>query len=190
MSDWLETIYGPIPAALLLRAQRIRLLICDVDGVLTNGYLYRDSQGGEIKSFHVHDGYGIRRLQAINIRVAIITCGKSRMVSDRATQLGIEWVYQDQAEKTVAFHQLLQRGQLLPQQVAYIGDDLIDWPVLREVGLAACVADAHPWLLSRVHYVTRKPGGAGAVRELCDLLLLANQQFPGDDASIATGSQP
>jgi 3-deoxy-D-manno-octulosonate 8-phosphate phosphatase (KDO 8-P phosphatase) len=179
MSEWVETVYGPIKSTLLTQAERIRLLICDVDGVLSNGLIYRDSRGEELKSFHVHDGYGFRLLQAAGLEVALITAGTSRMVSDRAAMLGIEHLYQGQREKVLPFKQLLQRLQLTPAQVAYIGDDLIDWPVLQQVGLAVAVANAHPWLLQRVHYVTRKMGGAGAVRELCDLLLLAKGRFPG-----------
>ncbi|WP_253307053.1 3-deoxy-manno-octulosonate-8-phosphatase KdsC [unidentified bacterial endosymbiont] len=186
MGDWVETVYGPINATLLTQAQRVRLLICDVDGVLSNGLIYRDSRGEELKSFHVQDGYGIRLLQALGLEVALITGGTSRMVNDRAAMLGIEHLYQGQREKVTPFQQLLQRLQLTADQVAYIGDDLIDWPVLQQVGLAVAVTDAHPWLLPRVHYVTRKAGGQGAVRELCDLLLLAHQQFPGMELSPAS----
>lgn len=186
MSDWVETVYGPIKSTLLTQAQRIRLLICDVDGVLSDGLIYRDSRGEEIKSFHVQDGYGVRLLQAAGLEVAIITAGTSRMVSDRAAMLGIEYLYQGQRDKVTPFQQLLQRLHLTADQVAYVGDDLIDWPVLQRVGLAVAVADAHPWLLQRVHYVTRRAGGRGAVRELCDLLLLAQQRFPGVELPMAS----
>jgi 3-deoxy-D-manno-octulosonate 8-phosphate phosphatase (KDO 8-P phosphatase) len=184
VSDWIETVYGPIKSTLLKQAQRIALLICDVDGVLSNGLIYRDSRGEELKNFHVQDGYGIRLLQAAGLEVAIITGGTSRMVSDRAAMLGIEYLYQGHRDKVAPFKALLKRLQLTADQVAYIGDDLIDWPVLQQVGLAVTVSNAHPWLLPRVHYVTRKAGGEGAVRELCDLLLLAHGQFPGVELSL------
>ena len=147
----LATCYGPVSQAFLDRAAKIRLLILDVDGVLSDGLIYMGNHGEELKAFNVRDGYGIRCALTSGIEVAIITGRKAKLVEDRCQTLGITHLY----------------------EVAYIGDDLIDWPVMAEVGLSVAVADAHPLLLPRANYVTRINGGRGAVREVCDLLLLA-----------------
>ncbi|MBW7981636.1 3-deoxy-manno-octulosonate-8-phosphatase KdsC [Enterobacillus tribolii] len=171
------TCYGPTDASVMVRAEKIRLLICDVDGVLSDGLIYMGNQGEELKAFNVRDGYGIRCLITQGVEVAIITGRTSQLVADRATTLGISHLYQGQSDKLLAFNQLLGQLNLKPEQVAYIGDDLIDWPVMDKVGLPVAVADAHPLLLQRVAqrsgYVTRIAGGRGAVRELCDLILQA-----------------
>lgn len=152
-------------------AADIRLVICDVDGVLSDGLIYMGNNGEELKAFNVRDGYGIRCLITEGIHVAIITGRQSKLVADRAATLGIEHLYQGQSDKLIAFEKILSDLNLQPNQVAYIGDDLIDWPVMAKVGLSVAVADAHPILLQRAQYVTRIVGGRGAVRELCDLIL-------------------
>lgn len=167
------TCYGPVDASVMARASQIRLLICDVDGVLSDGLIYMGNQGEELKAFNVRDGYGIRCLITQDIDVAIITGRSSQLVADRAATLGINHLYQGQSDKLLAFNQLLGQLNLKPEQVAYIGDDLIDWPVMARAGLSVAVADAHPLLLQRAGYVTRIAGGRGAVRELCDLILQA-----------------
>ncbi|MGL4270513.1 MAG: 3-deoxy-manno-octulosonate-8-phosphatase KdsC [Plesiomonas sp.] len=169
----IETCYGAVERRVVERAAQIKLLICDVDGVLSDGLIYMGNQGEELKAFHVRDGYGIRCLLTSDIEVGIITGRSSQLVADRAKTLGINHLYQGQLDKIVAFNALLAKLQLRPEQVAYIGDDLIDWPVMQQVGLSVCVADAHPMLLPRAHYTTHLRGGHGAVRELCDLILLA-----------------
>lgn len=167
----IATCYGPVARKIMDSAADIRLVICDVDGVLSDGLIYMGNNGEELKAFNVRDGYGIRCLITENIHVAIITGRQSKLVADRATTLGIEHLYQGQSDKLIAFEKILSDLNLQPHQVAYIGDDLIDWPVMAKVGLSVAVADAHPILLQRAQYVTRIAGGRGAVRELCDLIL-------------------
>jgi 3-deoxy-D-manno-octulosonate 8-phosphate phosphatase (KDO 8-P phosphatase) len=167
----IATCYGPVARKIMDCAAEIRLVICDVDGVLSDGLIYMGNNGEELKAFNVRDGYGIRCLITEGIHVAIITGRQSKLVADRATTLGIEHLYQGQSDKLIAFEKILADLNLQPHQVSYIGDDLIDWPVMAKVGLSVTVADAHPILLQRAQYVTRIAGGRGAVRELCDLIL-------------------
>ena len=131
------------------------------------------NNGEELKAFNVRDGYGIRCALTSDIEVAIITGRNAKLVEDRCQTLGITHLYQGQSDKLLAFRELLNKLAVSADEVAYIGDDLIDWPVMAEVGLSIAVADAHPLLLPRADYVTRINGGRGAVREVCDLLLLA-----------------
>ncbi|PLO72922.1 3-deoxy-manno-octulosonate-8-phosphatase KdsC, partial [Klebsiella pneumoniae] len=135
--------------------------------------IYMGNHGEELKAFNVRDGYGIRCALTSGIEVAIITGRKAKLVEDRCQTLGITHLYQGQSDKLLAFRDLTDKLHVRPEEVAYIGDDLIDWPVMAEVGLSVAVADAHPLLLPRANYVTRINGGRGAVREVCDLLLLA-----------------
>lgn len=167
----IATCYGLVARKIMDSAADIRLVICDVDGVLSDGLIYMGNNGEELKAFNVRDGYGIRCLITEGIHVAIITGRQSKLVADRAATLGIEHLYQGQSDKLIAFEKILSDLNLQPNQVAYIGDDLIDWPVMAKVGLSVAVADAHPILLQRAQYVTRIAGGRGAVRELCDLIL-------------------
>lgn len=169
----LATCYGPVSADVITRAENIRLLILDVDGVLSDGLIYMGNNGEELKAFNVRDGYGIRCALTSGIEVAIITGRKAKLVEDRCATLGITHLYQGQSDKLVAFGDLLSKLAIAPENVAYVGDDLIDWPVMAQVGLSVAVADAHPLLIPRADYVTHIDGGRGAVREVCDLLLLA-----------------
>jgi 3-deoxy-D-manno-octulosonate 8-phosphate phosphatase (KDO 8-P phosphatase) len=153
------------------RLQKIRLLLLDVDGVMTDGLIVYDDRGGEIKAFDVKDGHGLKLLQRAGIRVGIITGRQSTVVDRRAAELGIDLVYQGAKDKLVPFLEILNTTGLTAEQVAYVGDDYPDLPILRRVGFAATVADALDELKSHVHYVTNKAGGRGAVREICDLLL-------------------
>lgn len=174
-----DTCYGPVEQDVIARANKIRLLICDVDGVLSDGLIFMGNHGEELKAFSVRDGYGIRCLKTSDIEVAIITGRSAKLLEDRAKTLGISYLYQGQYDKRLAFHDLLKKLSLTAAQVAYIGDDLIDWPVMAQVGLAVAVADAHPLLTPKAHYVTRIVGGHGAVRELCDIILLAQNKLEG-----------
>ncbi|MGV7962976.1 3-deoxy-manno-octulosonate-8-phosphatase KdsC [Photorhabdus tasmaniensis] len=174
---YLDTCYGPVNKDIIEKAGRIRLLICDVDGVMSDGLIYMGNNGEELKTFNVRDGYGIRCLITSGIEVAIITGRKAKLLEDRANTLGITHLYQGQSDKVLAYRELLDKLGLTPEQVAYIGDDLIDWPVMEQVGLSVAVADAHPLLLPKAHYVTRIAGGRGAVRELCDLVLFAQNKL-------------
>ncbi|EJL91461.1 3-deoxy-manno-octulosonate-8-phosphatase KdsC [Pantoea sp. BIGb0393] len=172
-----ETCYGPVSAEVMARAAQIRLLICDVDGVMSDGVIYMGNSGEELKAFNVRDGYGVRCLLTSGVEVAIITGRKAKLLEDRCKTLGITHLYQGQSDKLLAWRELLDKLSLTAEQVAYIGDDLIDWPVMAQAGLSVAVADAHPVLLPRAHYVTRIAGGRGAVRELCDLILIAQNKF-------------
>ncbi len=176
----LSTCYGPVSAQVIERAAQIRLLILDVDGVMSDGLIYMGNSGEELKAFNVRDGYGIRCALTSGIEVAIITGRKAKLLEDRCETLGITHLYQGQSDKLLAFRELVDKLSLSADQIAYIGDDLIDWPVMAQVGLSVAVADAHPVLLPRAHYVTRIAGGRGAVREICDLILIAQDKF--DDA--------
>ena len=175
----INTCYGSVSKDVFQRAANIRLLICDVDGVMSDGLIYMGNHGEELKAFNVRDGYGIRCLITSDIEVAIITGRNAKLVENRAKTLGITHLYQGQSNKLVAFEKILSDLSLSPSQVAYIGDDLIDWPVMEKVGLSVAVADAHPLLLPKAHYVTRIASGRGAVRELCDLILQAQGKLEG-----------
>ena len=157
----------------LAAGRRIRLLVLDVDGVLTDGRLTLDAQGDETKTFHVRDGHGIKLLQAQGTEVSIITARHSPALAYRAHELGIHRVYQGYQDKCLAYTELKISLGLEDEAVAYMGDDLLDLPILIRAGLAAAPADAHSEVLKRVHWHSRLGGGRGAVRELCDLLLQA-----------------
>lgn len=158
---------------LLERAARVRLLALDVDGVLTDGRLYFDRQGNELKAFHTRDGLGLKALQACGITLALITGRQSEMVTQRAASLGIQHVYQGSDNKLDAYLDLLAKTALDDAQVCYAGDDWVDLPLLRRCGLAVTVPAADEALFEHVHWVTRREGGMGAVRDICNLLLTA-----------------
>lgn len=150
---------------------KIKLLILDVDGVMTDGRITYDNNGGEIKSFDVKDGHGLKLLQRAGIKVGIITGRKSAVVERRAAELDIELLYQGVRDKRLPFNEILDKQSLLPEEVAYVGDDVVDLPVMRRVGFAATVADAVDDVKPFAHLVTKRDGGRGAVREICDFLL-------------------
>lgn len=153
------------------RAQHIRLLLLDVDGVMTDGRIIYDGNGVESKFFNVKDGFGIKQLQRAGIEVGIISGRHSKVSADRAAELGIDIVYQKVSDKLVPYQEILRHKGLSDRQVAYMGDDIMDLPILKRVGLAAAPADAVGDVLPHVHYVAANRGGWGAVRELCDLIL-------------------
>lgn len=164
---------GRFDPLLLERASRIRLLALDVDGILTDGRLYYDNAGNESKAFSTRDGLGLRLLALQGIELALITARSSEIVSRRARELGIERIFQGSIRKLDAFHELLAATGLDAEQVCYAGDDWLDIPVLDRAGLAVTVADGDKVVRGRVHWVTANPGGRGAVREICDLILAA-----------------
>lgn len=165
-------------------ASSIRLLILDVDGVLTDGRLYFGPRGEALKAFHVRDGFGIKQLSHIGVWAAVISGRHSPAVARRCRELGIERVIQGADDKRAAFHRLRTELGLEPSVCACIGDDSPDVPIMQEVGLAFAVADAHPDALDAAHYVTSLPGGRGAVREVCDRLVAAHASSQG----VAKGS--
>ncbi|MBV52553.1 MAG: 3-deoxy-D-manno-octulosonate 8-phosphate phosphatase [Coxiellaceae bacterium] len=166
----------PFTQPLVNIAQRIRLLILDVDGVLTNGAVTLCSNGEDIKSFHSHDGHGIRAIQEAGIAVAIISGRTSQAVSLRMNELDVKQVYQGQKDKTLAFQELLEYYQLTPEEVAYMGDDIPDLAVMKQVSLPIAVANAVPAVKEGAVWQTVKTGGMGAVREACDCILQAQTQ--------------
>lgn len=155
------------------RAKKIRMLVLDVDGVLSNGYIIIDDQGKELKQFHIHDGLGIVVLQEMGIEVAIISGRKNRLVTHRMQQLGITKIYQGHSNKIIPYETLKADSQLMDEQIAYMGDDLIDIPLFKRVGLAITVPNAIPLAKEQAHYQTTHSGGQGAVREVCELLMEA-----------------
>ncbi len=164
------------------RALKIKLVIFDVDGVLTNGRLTYGHNGQESKVFHVRDGQGMKMLQQSGVMIAIITARRSQAVTHRMTDLGIEHVYQGQINKRIAFEDLCNKLALQADQVAYVGDDLIDLPVMTRVGLAVATADAHDIVIDNAHWQTSIKGGAGAAREVCEFIMKAQGTF---DALLA-----
>ncbi|MCW9058575.1 MAG: 3-deoxy-manno-octulosonate-8-phosphatase KdsC [Gammaproteobacteria bacterium] len=158
---------------ILEKAARIRLLIFDVDGVLTDGSLFLGDDGQEYKAFHSRDGHGIKMLLSHGMEVAIITGRTSEVVKHRMANLGVKRIYQGQHDKTVAFLELLAEMNLSADQVAYVGDDVVDLPVMRQVGLAIAVQDAHPLVKKHAHWQTPSGGGRGAGRDVCEMLLEA-----------------
>jgi 3-deoxy-D-manno-octulosonate 8-phosphate phosphatase (KDO 8-P phosphatase) len=158
---------------LLSAAKKIKLLILDVDGVMTDGSIILDNFGNELKSFHVRDGHGIKMLMQAGIQVALITGRQSKIVERRAYELGIEDVFQKCYDKKIAYDELTQKYSLDDSEIAYVGDDIVDIPVLRKAGFPIVVADAHEEVKAFAQFITIKDGGKGAVREICDLLLKA-----------------
>ncbi len=163
--------------AAMARAAQVKLMIFDVDGVLTDGGLYFGVEGESIKRFHVHDGQGIRLLQESGVATAIITARQSPILLRRVADLGIHHVQQGIHNKLDAFEKLLEQTGLKPEVCGFAGDDIIDLPVLTRVGFAVGVPNGHPEVTARVHYVTQEPGGNGAVRNICDFILRAQGNY-------------
>jgi len=159
------------------RAKQVRLMIFDVDGVLTDGGLRYGAQGETLKTFHVLDGHGIKLLQQFNVTVAIISARESAIVVKRAADLGISMLQQGVHDKRAAFAQLLAESGFAAEQCGYMGDDLIDLPVMTRVGFCASVPNAHPEVRSRAHWVSNSLGGHGAAREVCDFILRAQGNY-------------
>jgi 3-deoxy-D-manno-octulosonate 8-phosphate phosphatase (KDO 8-P phosphatase) len=159
------------------KATRVKLLIMDVDGVLTDGTAFYGSEGFEAIGFNVKDGTGIKYLHRSGIRTALLSGRNVAAVRERARVLGIDLVYQGIKVKIEAYEDLLRETGLTEDEVAYIGDDLPDIPVMRRVGFAAAVADAMPEVAPHADYVTEEPGGRGAVRELAELILKAQGKW-------------
>ena len=153
------------------RGGKIKLLIMDVDGVLTPGYMVITSLGEEIKVFNVHDGFGITLWRKAGLKSAIITAGRTDALIKRAECLKIDKLYQNARDKLVAYNRLKSNFKVMDEEVAFIGDDLIDLPVLKRAGLSCCVSNAHDQVKESVHYLCKREGGKGAVREVIDIIL-------------------
>jgi len=157
--------------------RRIELILSDVDGVLTDGGIWYDNQGVELKAFHIRDGLGIKLWQRAGFKFGLLTARTSHIVKLRALELGIDLVRQGFENKLPAAQDILRELQLEPDQVCYIGDDLTDLPVIRHVGLGVAVADAVSEVRSAATYITKSPGGRGAVRELVELVLKGKNRW-------------
>ncbi len=158
---------------ILEKAAQIRLVVFDVDGVLTDGSLFLGDDGQEYKAFHSRDGLGMKMLHRSGVEIGIITARESEVVRHRMASLDIEHVYQGRLEKLPAFEDLVAKLGLAAEQAAYVGDDVVDLPVLRRAGLAIAVADAHPLVKQHAHWQTPHPGGHGAARDVCELIMEA-----------------
>jgi 3-deoxy-D-manno-octulosonate 8-phosphate phosphatase (KDO 8-P phosphatase) len=158
---------------ILEKAKNIKVVIFDVDGVLTDGSLFIGDDGQEYKAFNSRDGHGMKMLQKTGVEIAIITGRTSEVVKHRIKDLGIKIVYQGQHDKTLAFNDLLQTRQLKPAECAYVGDDVVDLPVMSQVGLAIAVQDAHPMVKKHAHWLTPSAGGKGAGRDVCEMIMEA-----------------
>jgi 3-deoxy-D-manno-octulosonate 8-phosphate phosphatase (KDO 8-P phosphatase) len=169
----LMTPYLTIDTELRSKLKNIKALLSDVDGVLSNGYIYLGNDGNEYKTFNVKDGCGIVTIQKYGIKFGVITGRKSKIVEERMKSLKVEIVYQGVGEKLSSLQQIMSDYNLKAEEIAYIGDDVIDIPVFEEVGFSACPMDAHPYAKENCNYVCKLNGGEGAVREICDLIMLA-----------------
>lgn len=166
-----------ISAAVRKKAEKIKLLLLDVDGVLTDGGIHIDDRGVETKRFDVRDGHGIKQLRNGGIEVGFLTSRVSDAVRYRAKELGVRIVYQGVTDKVDAYKKIKRRTGLTDRQIAYVGDDILDLPLLREVGWAIAVRDCWPEMKPMVDYVTRVAGGRGAVREVAEVLLRAQDKW-------------
>jgi 3-deoxy-D-manno-octulosonate 8-phosphate phosphatase (KDO 8-P phosphatase) len=168
-------------SALISRAKKIRVLIMDVDGVLTDGHIWllsrRDGTASEIKGFSAYDGAGLKLARAAGLRTGIITGRESTAVAQRARECEIEFVYQGRATKIASFEEIVQITGAAESEVAYVGDDLPDIPVMQRVGLAVAVANAAPEVKRAAHFVTKRSGGDGAVREVIELIVKAQGKW-------------
>lgn len=158
---------------LLAKAKKVKCLICDIDGVLTDGLLYMDMHGNELKAFHVQDGMGLKLLMAVGIEVSVITTSQNGIIDHRMKQLGIKHYFTGQVDKSDAFNQLKKRLNLKNEDFAYVGDDLPDLSIIRQVGFSIAVANAVSQVKEFASWQTEQIGGRGAVREVCELILSA-----------------
>lgn len=174
---------------ILEKAAKIKLVIFDVDGVLTTGALYIGDDAQEYKAFNSKDGHGLRMLQDGGVDVAILTGRTSNVVAHRASDLGISRVYQGKRQKLPAYEELVAETGLSHEEIAYVGDDVVDLPVMTRVGLAICVQDGHPFVKKHAHWITEHNGGCGAGRDVCELILEAQGKLESMlEAYIASDS--
>jgi 3-deoxy-D-manno-octulosonate 8-phosphate phosphatase (KDO 8-P phosphatase) len=161
----------------ILKAKKIKMVMFDVDGVLTDGRLYLTDDNIEIKAFNSQDGLGFKFLRQTGVDIAIITARQSKLVAKRMKSLHIEHVYQGKQDKLSCYKDLLKKTKLKNSEVCYVGDDVLDLPILRQAGLAVAPANAHEFIKSHVDFVTVKSGGMGAAREVCDFIMKAQGTF-------------
>jgi len=162
---------------LIQKAKQLKLLILDVDGVLTDGRLFFDGNGEEYKCFHARDGHGIKLLRETGVEVAVISGRKSKSVALRMKSLGVEYVYQGHENKVSAFNEIIESMGIRPDQAAHMGDDLLDLPLMVRAGLSIAVNDANDSVKEYADWCTKTTGGLGAVREVCDFIMQAQGTF-------------
>jgi 3-deoxy-D-manno-octulosonate 8-phosphate phosphatase (KDO 8-P phosphatase) len=176
-----RTTEGRVPSGITARAKKIRVLLMDVDGVLTDGRIWllsrRDGTASEIKGFSAYDGAGLKLARAAGLRTGLITGRESAAVAQRARECEMEFTYQGRATKLAAYREILAATGASDLEVAYVGDDLPDLPLLERAGLAVAVANAAPEVKRAAHYVTSRPGGEGAVREVIELIVKAQRKW-------------
>ncbi len=181
----MKTLYGEVSAQVFEQAKKIKLFVCDIDGVFSDGRIYLGNDGEELKAFHTKDGYGMKALVASGVETAVITGRKSNIVQTRMSALNVSTIIQGEENKLPALKKLITEKKLLAENIAYIGDDMPDFECMNYVGMAIAVADAHPQIIKIAQHVTTINGGFGAVREVCDLFMLAqNTLHQASGASI------
>lgn len=171
----IATLYGKVSADIFAKMKEIKLFVCDIDGVFSDGRIYLGNDGEELKAFHTKDGYGIKALGASGVDVAVITGRQSNIVATRMTALNVKHIVQGEENKLPALKAMLTALKLAPEQVAYIGDDMPDFACMNYVGLSIAVNDAHPAILQIANFTTSINGGFGAVRECCDLIMQSQE---------------
>lgn len=167
--------YQPVTTEVINKAKQLKLLICDIDGIFSDGSVYMGNSGEEIKAFNTKDGFGLKALMNSGVEVAVITGRKSEIVARRMASLGVKYVYQGMETKLIGYQELCKDLNVSAEQVGFIGDDFPDLPVMQKVGLSVSVSDGHPYVKQVADYVTVTSGGKGAVRELTDLIIMAQQ---------------
>jgi 3-deoxy-D-manno-octulosonate 8-phosphate phosphatase (KDO 8-P phosphatase) len=176
----IDTLYGPLSQNTLKQFSRIKLLACDVDGVFSDGRIYMGQQGEELKAFHTRDGYGIKALQSIGVQVAVITGRRSNIVEQRMSSLGVLHIIQGCEDKKKALADLQKELYINHKNTASMGDDIPDLGMFEISDLCFTVDDGHPSVKQQANYITNNKGGFGAVREICDLILLAKGKLNAD----------
>jgi 3-deoxy-D-manno-octulosonate 8-phosphate phosphatase (KDO 8-P phosphatase) len=172
----------------LARAASVKLVVFDVDGVLTDGRLLLGDNGVEYKAFHSRDGHGMKMLARTGVELAIITGRRSQLVAERMASLGITHVHQGHESKLPVFEKLIVDLGFSESEAAYVGDDVVDLGIMGRVGLAVAVANAHPLVLEQAHWHTESEGGRGAAREVCDLIMHAQGTLEGVHRDYLTGN--
>jgi len=167
----INTLYGEVSKEVFNKARNIKLFVCDIDGVFSDGRIYLGNNGEELKAFHTKDGYGIKALGASGVDVAVITGRRSAIVANRMAALNVEHIIQGEENKLPALKSLIETLNLTTNEVAYIGDDMPDFESMKYIGLSIAVNDAHPQIIEISDYTTFIRGGFGAVREVCDLIM-------------------
>jgi len=172
---------NPFPEDLVTAAKQIRILALDVDGVLTDGSIYLDSNGNETKKFYVHDGYGIVSIrEKFGIETVVISGRSSKALLQRLEELNISRFWVDQSSKLSVINLILQERSIASNQILFVGDDIPDLDVIENVGIFVAVRNAHRLVKDKAHYITQKSGGQGAVREVCDLIEFSNERTNND----------